>query len=387
MAPDGATSFLRFEVLHMSALFSPLALRSVTLPNRIAMSPMCQYMATDGIASPWHLVHLGSRAVGGTGLVIAEATAVEPAGRLTPGCLGLWSPAHAEALRPVTDFISSQGSVPAIQLAHGGRKSARNRPWEGNDALPPDASWPVYGPSAIPFGDYQRPHEMTDADLDCVELAFTEATRLAYLAGFRLLTLHFAHGYLMHSFYSPLTNRRTDEWGGDPDRRLAYPLRVLKAIRAAWPDELPLSVRLSCEDWVAGGFGPDDAVGAASKFHAAGADLIECSSAGLVAEEQVSVFPGYHLPFSRRIRSETHVPTAAIGVIFDARQAEAIIAEGAADVIMMARAQLDDPYWAHRAAEELGEDSTWPLPYRRAVRRLRGFQKEFKTVGQGQQHV
>ncbi|MBP2562316.1 2,4-dienoyl-CoA reductase-like NADH-dependent reductase (Old Yellow Enzyme family) [Neorhizobium galegae] len=368
----------------MSALFSPLALRSVVLPNRIAMSPMCQYMADDGIASPWHMVHLGSRAVGGTGLVIAEATAVEPTGRLTPGCLGLWSKAHAEALRPVTDFIKSQGSVPAIQLAHGGRKSARNRPWDGNDALPSEAAWPTHAPSPLSFGDYRQPHEMTEADLDRIEAAFVESTRLAHLAGFRVLTLHFAHGYLFHQFYSPLTNLRDDAWGGDPERRLAYPLRVVNAIRAAWPEVLPLGLRLSFEDWAPGGFGPDDATAAAAKFRDAGVDVIECSSAGLVPDEKVSVYPGYHVPFSRRVRAETGVATATVGVIFDPHQANSIIEDGSADLVMMARAQLDDPYWAHRAAEQLEDNSTWPLPYRRAVRRFRGFQEEF-PMGRGEQ--
>lgn len=357
----------------MSALFSPLPLRSVTLPNRIAMSPMCQYMATQGIASPWHLVHLGSRAVGGAGLIVAEATAVEPRGRLTPGCLGLWSEAHADALRPVTDFIKSQGSVPGIQLAHSGRKGARDRPWEGNGPLPASQSWETIAPSALPYGNYRTPRAMTDEDCDAVEAAFVNAAMNARRAGFTLLTMHFAHGYLLHSFLSPLTNRRTDHYGGDAERRAAFPLRVAAAVRQAWPDDLPLCVRLSFEDWTEGGFGPDDAIAVARRMREIGIDLVECSSSGLVPEEKWDAHPGYQVEFSRRARREAMIATGAVGVIIDPHQADKIIAAQDADIVILARAMLDDPYWALHAADSLGEEPRWPKPYGRGVRRLRGF--------------
>jgi 2,4-dienoyl-CoA reductase-like NADH-dependent reductase (Old Yellow Enzyme family) len=358
----------------MSALFSPLSLRSVTLPNRIAMSPMCQYMADDGVASPWHMVHLGSRAVGGTGLIIAEATAVEPRGRLTPGCLGLWTEAQAEALAPVTDFIKSQGSVPAIQLAHGGRKAARHRPWHGNGPLTEGDGWEIIAPSAVPFGNYQMPRAMTDEDCDTVEAAFVNATHNARRAGFTALTLHFAHGYLMHQFFSPLSNLRGDRYGGNLAARSAFPLRVAEAVRRAWPDDLPLLVRLSFEDWRDGGLGPDEGIEIARAMKAIGVDLIECSSAGLVADEQWEARPGYQVEFARRTREEAGIATGAVGVIIDAHQAEGVIASGSADIVILARAQLDDPHWALHAAEALGIKAPWPLPYGRGVQRLRGFQ-------------
>jgi 2,4-dienoyl-CoA reductase-like NADH-dependent reductase (Old Yellow Enzyme family) len=358
----------------MSALFTPLPLRSVTLANRVAMSPMCQYMASDGVAQPWHLVHLGARAIGGTGLVIAEATAVEPRGRLTPGCLGLWSVAQADALKPVTDFIKSQGSVPAIQLAHSGRKGARYRPWEGNGPLPRGQSWELIAPSAIPFDGYDMPRAMTEEDCDAVEAAFVAAARNALRAGFTAITMHFAHGYLLHSFFSPLSNRRSDRYGGDLDRRAAFPLRIAEAVRHAWPDELPLMVRLSFEDWKEGGFGPDEAIEVARRLKVIGVDLIECSSSGLVADEIWEAKPSYQVDFARRARKEAGIPTGAVGVIIDPHQAESIVASGAADLVILARAVLDDPNWALHAAEKLGVDIQWPLPYGRGVKRLRGFQ-------------
>lgn len=365
----------------MSALFTPLSLRSVTLPNRVAMSPMCQYMARDGFASHWHLVHLGSRAVGGAGLVTAEATGVEPGGRITPGCLGLWTQAQADTLKPVTEFIKSQGSVPAIQLAHAGRKGARSIPWEGGGPLPQETAWEMLAPSELAFGSYRMPRAMTEADLDMVEAAFVNAARNAWRAGFSVLALHFAHGYLMHQFYSPLANKRTDRWGGDAERRAAYPLRVAEAVRRAWPDELPLLLRLSFEDWADGGFGPDDAIALARKFKAIGVDLIECSSSGLVADEKWEARPGYQVAFSRRARAELDMPTGAVGVIIDPHQADRIVAEGSADIVILARALLDDPYWALHTAETLGEKSLWPLPYGRAVARLRGFQRIYAEEG------
>lgn len=354
------------------ALFAPLTLREVTLPNRIAMSPMCQYMARDGVATAWHMAHLGARAVGGAGLVTTEATAVEPRGRLTPGDLGLWTETQADALRPVAEFIRSQGSVPGVQLAHAGRKGSRSIPWEGGGrALDPDKGWRLIAPSAVPFGDYDVPEEMDEADIDAVEAAFVHSAKLAARAGFLVLNLHFAHGYLLHAFLSPLSNRRIDAYGGSLENRARFPLRVLRAVRAAWPHHLPIIVRLSCEDWSGGGFGPDEAATVASELVAAGADLVECSSAGLVPDEAPPAGPGYQVHLARHVREAAGIPTGAVGMIWGAQQAEDIVAGGHADLVSLGRAILDDPYWARHAAEALDLDPGWPLPYRRAIGRLR----------------
>lgn len=359
-------------------LFRPITLRSVTFPNRIVMSPMCQYMATDGIASAWHMAHLGARAIGGAGMVTVEATAVEPAGRLTLGCVGLWSDAQADALRPIADFIRSQGSVPAIQLAHAGRKGARTRPWEdgGRSLRSDEAGWQTLSPSATAYGDYAMPREMDEQDVEMVIAAFANATRLAARAGFEAINLHFAHGYLIHAFLSPLTNQRSDTYGGSLENRARLARRITQAARAEWSEDLPIIVRMSCSDWADGGFELEEAAIVSNWLVADGADLIDCSSSGLVDFEKVESGPGYQVGFAREIRARTNLPTGAVGMIFDPQQANDIVANGDADLIFLGRAMLDDAHWAHHAADALGEDTSWPLPYRRAVGRL----KRFRTM-------
>jgi 2,4-dienoyl-CoA reductase-like NADH-dependent reductase (Old Yellow Enzyme family) len=354
----------------MSKLFSPFSLRGVSLPNRIVMSPMCMYACQDGVATDWQMVHLGSRAAGGVGLVIAEATGVSAVGRITPGCLGMWSDAHAEALQPIADFIRKQGSVPGIQLGHAGRKAGRTIPWEGNRPLSVEEWGQVLGPSAIAFEDtWQVPREMDADDMDCVESEFAEATRLAVAAGFQVVEAHAAHGYLLHEFLSPLSNRRVDAYGGSLENRMRFPLRVIRAMRAALPSDLPLFVRLSVVDWVEGGLTLDQAVTICRGFREAGVDLIDCSSGAIVPGENIPVAPGYHAPFARRIRAETAVATSVVGVITEPEQAERHIADGDADLVVLGRALLRDAYWARRAAVALEAENGIPLPipYRRAV--------------------
>lgn len=361
---------------HSVPLFSPLTLRSITFPNRIAMSPMCQYMADEGVASPWHMTHLGARAVGGAGLVVVEMTNVEPQGRITPGCLGLWSDRHAQALQPVAAFISSQGSVPGIQIAHAGRKGSRWRPWEGNGPLPPGVGWPLIAPSAVAFGEYDMPRAMSDDDMSRIETAFEQTARRAYGAGFRVIELHIAHGYLLHQFLSPLSNRRSDSYGGDLKSRARFPLRVVRAVRAAWPDELPLFARLSCDDYVEGGFTLSEAVEFAGMLREAGVDLVDCSGGGSSPDERLPQAAGYQVPFAKAIRGKSNIATGAVGIITEPAQANAIVAEGNADLVFLGRALLDDPYWPRRAAEAFGLEADWPLPYRRAVRILRSFKQQ-----------
>ena len=365
-----------------SALFSPLTLRGVTLPNRIALSPMCEYLAENGVATAWHMVHLGSRAVGGAGLVTTEATAVEPRGRLTDGDLGLWTDEQAEALRPIAAFIRSQGSVAGVQLAHAGRKGSRNRPWvDGGRPLGREAGWPLVAPSDIPFGDYDLPAAMDEAEMAFVESAYAAAARRAIEVGFDLVNLHFAHGYLPHEFLSPLSNRRSDDYGGSLLNRARYPIRIVRAVRAALPAMTPIVVRLSCEDWAQGGFGPDEAIAVAPAVVEAGADLIECSSAGLVPDEKPPTGPGYQVHLARRMREATRIRTGTVGMIWSPALAERIVADGDADLVTLGRAMLDDPYWARHAAESLGEVPHWPLPYRRGIGRLRTAQQAEARAG------
>ena len=350
----------------MSALFSPFTQRGVTLRNRIGVSPMCQYMARDGHATDWHLVHLGGLATGGAGLVCAEATAVVPEGRISPHDLGLWDDAHIPALRRITDFIAAQGAVPAIQLAHAGRKASTRRPWEGSGTvLPADGGWAnVMGPSALRYDE--RYPEVTALDADGIARvidAFAAATRRADQAGFRVVELHAAHGYLLHSFLSPLTNQRTDAYGGPFDHRVRLLLEVARAVRAAWPDTRPLWVRLSCTDWADGGWTVDDSVRLAARLRAEGVDLVDCSSGGLVPWQRIAVGPGYQRPFARAVRGGAGIATAAVGLITEAPQGEAVVAEGEADVVLLARALLRNPRWPLEAAAALGVEGPWPLPY------------------------
>jgi 2,4-dienoyl-CoA reductase-like NADH-dependent reductase (Old Yellow Enzyme family) len=345
-------------------LFEPLTLRSVTLPNRVGVSPMCEYSCEDGFASDWHLVHLGSRAVGGAGLVVAEATAVEARGRITASDLGLWKDAHVESLSRIARFVEARGAVPGVQLAHAGRKASTAVPWEGGAGVPVEAGgWQPLAPSAIAFSERTNgPRAMTVEDIGEVVRAFAAAARRSVAAGFRLIELHFAHGYLVHEFLSPLSNHRQDTYGGDFEHRIRLALEITRAVRAEWPERLPLFARLSCTDWVDGGWSLEQSVELARRLATEGVDLVDCSSGGLVPYARIDAVPGYQVPFARRIRAEARVPTAAVGLISSAAQADAIVREGDADLVMLARAMLRDPYWALHAAEQLGHSEARRIP-------------------------
>jgi 2,4-dienoyl-CoA reductase-like NADH-dependent reductase (Old Yellow Enzyme family) len=340
----------------MSELFAPLQLRSVVLRNRIGVAPMCQYRATDGVANDWHLVHLASRAVGGNGLVCTEATAVAPEGRISPACLGLWNDEQAIALEPIVAQVRANGAVAAIQLAHAGRKASTAPPWEGGGPVPAaEGGWDVVGPSPLPFDEGSPvPHELASDDLIAIAAAFRSAAARARDMGCQLIEVHAAHGYLLHSFHSPLTNRRTDRYGGDLVGRTRLTREVVTAIREVWPEELPLAVRLSVTDWVPGGWSDDDSVQLSRWLVADGVDLIDCSSGGAVPGARIPVAPGYQVPFAARIRREAAIASAAVGLLTTPRQAERIIAEGQADLVLQARESLRDPYWPRRAAVALG---------------------------------
>ncbi|MBK9064884.1 MAG: NADH:flavin oxidoreductase/NADH oxidase [Acidobacteria bacterium] len=352
----------------MALLFEPLRLRDVTFRNRIFVSPMCMYSAGDGVPNDWHLVHLGSRAVGGAALVIAEATGVSPEGRISPGDTGLWNGAQVDAFRRIAAFVSARGAVPAIQLAHAGRKASTHLPWKGGGALAAgDGAWTTLAPSAIPFdAGYPAPCEMAPADMDRVTDEFAAAARRAVDAGFGAVEVHAAHGYLLHEFLSPLSNRRTDGFGGPLENRMRFPLRVVGAVRAAFPADRPVFVRISATDWADGGWDLDESIVFARCLRELGVDLVDCSSGGLVPHAKVAVGPGYQVPFAEAIRREAGIPTGAVGMITEPKQAEEILADGKADAIVMARAFLRDPYWPLHAAKELGAEIEWPAPYRRA---------------------
>jgi 2,4-dienoyl-CoA reductase-like NADH-dependent reductase (Old Yellow Enzyme family) len=350
-------------------LFSPLELRTVSLRNRIAVSPMCQYSSVDGMANDWHLVHLGARAAGGAGLVLSEATAVEARGRISPADLGIWDDSHVEPLRRVTAFISSQGAVPGIQLAHAGRKASTAPPWAGGTVGPEAGGWTVVGPSPLPFGPGSpAPEPLDAAGLRQIVEAFAAAARRALAAGFRVVEIHAAHGYLLHSFLSPISNQREDAYGGDFEGRTRLLLETVEAVRAAWPDELPLLVRISATDWLQGGWDIDQSVELAHRLRALGVDLVDCSSGGLAPGAEIPLAPGYQVPFAERIRREAEIATGAVGLITEPAQADAIIREGRADLVLLARQLLREPSWPLRAAHELGHDAAelWPRQYLRA---------------------
>jgi 2,4-dienoyl-CoA reductase-like NADH-dependent reductase (Old Yellow Enzyme family) len=350
----------------MSSLFSAFNLRGVEFRNRIFVSPMCQYSSRDGLPNDWHMVHLGSRAVGGAGLVCVEATGVSPEGRISPGDTGLWSEAHARAFAPIAAFIKSQGARAAIQLAHAGRKASTDVPWRGGKPLS-EGAWQTLAPSAVPFGDWPAPKEMTRADIETVVRQFVDATRLALEAGFEVVELHMAHGYLLHEFLSPLSNRREDEFGGSLENRARFPLLVTEAVREVWPERLPLFARISATDWVEGGWDVEHSVQFSRRLKERGVDLVDCSSGGLVPRASIPVAPGYQVPFAERIRKEANVATGAVGLITEPEQAEEIVATGQADVVFLARAELRDPYWPLHAARLLGAEAPWPVQYGRAV--------------------
>jgi 2,4-dienoyl-CoA reductase-like NADH-dependent reductase (Old Yellow Enzyme family) len=352
----------------VTALTDPLTIRGTTLRNRIGVSPMCQYSARDGMADDWHLVHLGSRAVGGAGLVCAEATAVSPEGRITPGDLGIWSDGHIEPLARIARFVAAQGAAPAIQLAHAGRKASARLPWLGGAPLDiGEGAWPTLGPSAVPFApEWPAPTAASHDQLAAVVRDFAAAARRAREAGFAIAEVHAAHGYLLHSFLSPLSNRRTDRYGGGLAGRSRLLIEVVEAVRAAWPDSAPLFVRLSCSDWVEGGWDIADSVELARGLKGLGVDVIDCSSGGTSPQARIPTAPGYQVPFAERIRVEAGIPTAAVGLITDPLQADAIIRDGRADLVLMARELLRDPYWPLRHAHELGTLPAGPVQYGRA---------------------
>jgi 2,4-dienoyl-CoA reductase-like NADH-dependent reductase (Old Yellow Enzyme family) len=350
-------------------LFTPYRIRDLTFKNRIAVSPMCQYSCEDGFATDWHLVHLGSRAVGGAALVFMEATAVTPEGRISPNDMGIWADGHIDALRPAARFIAQNGSVPGIQIAHAGRKASTTAPWLGGGVIRPEdpGGWTPVAPSPVPFreGD-PTPHALNVSEVHGIVEAFRTAAFRALAAGFQVVEVHGAHGYLIHEFLSPLSNRRTDEYGGSFENRIRFALEIAKAVRETWPARLPVFMRLSCTDWADGGWDLDQSVQLASRLGGIGVDLIDCSSGALIPSVRMPVGPGYQVPFAERIRKEAHIATGAVGMITGAKQAEAIIADEQADMVLIARAILRDPYWPLHAARELGLDAPAPVQYARA---------------------
>jgi len=353
----------------MSKLFSRFSLREVTFRNRVFVSPMCQYSCVDGVPNTWHLVHLGSRAVGGAGLVMVEASGVSPEGRISPYDMGIWSEAQRDAFRPITRFIREQGAVSGIQLAHAGRKASTDAPWKNQGAplAPAAGGWEPLAPSALPFTPaHPVPRAMTRADMDLVTRQFSEAVQRALAAGFDVVEIHMAHGYLLHEFLSPLSNRRSDEYGGSLENRMRFPLAVTQAVRAVWPARLPLFVRISGSDWAPDGWDLEQSVELARRLKDAGVDLIDCSGGGLVPQQQIPVGPGYQVPFAAAIRERVGIATSAVGLITEAYQAEQIVATGLADAVSMAREFLRDPYWPLHAARQLGVDIAWPPQYLRA---------------------
>ncbi len=353
----------------MPHLFEPFTLRGVVLRNRVAVSPMCQYSSERGFATDWHLVHLGSRAVGGAGLVLTEATAVLPEGRISPQDLGLWSNDHVEPLSRIVRFVHEQGSVAGMQLAHAGRKGSTYRPWDGHGAVPEaEGGWPVLAPSALAFADgYAVPEVLTEEGIRAVVAAFAAASRRACEAGFRVVELHAAHGYLLHQFISPLSNRRHDRYGGSFENRTRLVREVVEAVRSVWPERCPLLVRISATDWVDGGWDLEQSVELARQLGPLGVDLIDCSSGGIVPQAKIPVGPGYQTPFAERIRREAGMPTGTIGLITAPTQADHIIRTGQADLVLLAREMLRDPCWPLRAARELGHAIPWPVQYLRAA--------------------
>jgi 2,4-dienoyl-CoA reductase-like NADH-dependent reductase (Old Yellow Enzyme family) len=350
-------------------LFTPLKIRDITLRNRIAVSPMCQYSCDDGFATDWHLVHLGSRAVGGAGLVMAEATGVTARGRITPGDLGIYHDQHIAMLSRIADFIKQHGAAPGIQIAHAGRKGSCYVPWENNGApIPLDGGgWVTEAPSAVAFREGEPvPEALTKAGIDAVVKAFGAAAQRALTAGFEVLEIHGAHGYLINEFMSPLSNRRTDEYGGVFENRIRFLLETVAEVRAVWPERFPLWLRISATDWKEGGWTIDDSVRLAAELVMRGVDLIDCSSGGLAPDAKIQLGPGYQVPFSERIRKDTGILTGAVGMITDPQQGEQIIASGQADVISLAREFLRDPYWPLHAARALGQEQAPPVQYSRA---------------------
>ncbi|QXE38194.1 NADH:flavin oxidoreductase/NADH oxidase [Streptomyces sp. GMY02] len=359
----------------MSALFEPYTLRSLTIPNRVWMAPMCQYSADEtgpdaGVPNDWHFAHLAARAAGGTGLILTEATAVSPEGRISPADLGIWNDTQVEAFRRITRFLASQGTIAGIQLAHAGRKASTDRPWKGGAPVGAEANgWQPLAPSPVPFADgHPVPAELTVAQIEEIVGQWAAAARRAREAGFQVVEVHGAHGYLIGEFLSPHSNRRTDAYGGSFENRARFALEVVDAVRAEWPDELPVFFRISATDWLdEGGWTADDTVRLADELMAHGVDLLDVSSGGNAAGVRIPLGPGYQVPFAARVRKETRLPVAAVGLITDAEQAEKIVANGEADAVLLGRELLRDPSWARRAAGVLGGSVQTPPQYHRAL--------------------
>ena len=355
----------------MPHLFDALPIRSLTLANRIIVSPMCQYSSVDGFSNDWHFVHLGSRAVGGAALVMTEATAVTPDGRISPQDLGIYDDGHAPGLARIVHFVHPQRALAGIQLAHAGRKGSTRRPWEPPGTVTPaNGGWQPVGPTGEPFTDnYPVPRPLRVDEIPGVVAAFRTAAQRALGAGFDVVEIHAAHGYLIHEFYSPLVNTRTDDYGGSYDNRVRLCLEVVDAVRGVWPERLPVFVRISATDWKDGGWDLEQSVELARRLRDRGVDLVDCSSGGAVHDQQITVGPGHQVPFAERIRRDAGVATGAVGMITQAAQADAIIRGGQADVVLLARELLRDPYWPLHAADQLGHEVPWPPQYLRAAHR------------------
>ena len=349
-------------------LFTPLKLRGLEIRNRIFVSPMCQYSSTDGLANEWHQVHLGSRAVGGAGLVTTEAAGVCPEGRISPQDLGIWNDAQADALRPIAAFLRAHGATPAIQLAHAGRKASTAAPWDGGGPVAHgQGGWTPFGPSPLPFAEgHPTPQALDQAGIEAVVEQFSAAARRALAVGFEVAEVHMAHGYLLHSFLSPLSNRRDDAWGGSLDNRMRLPLAVAQAVREAWPEELPVFVRISASDWAEGGWDLAQSVIFAERLKELGIDLVDCSSGGLVPDARIPAAPGFQTPFAHTVRERAGIATGAVGMITAPEQAEHLLVTGQADAVFLARELLRDPYWPLHAARTLGAEIAWPKQYERA---------------------
>ena len=352
----------------MSQLFSPLTLRELTFSNRVFVSPMCQYSCADGMPTDWHLVHLGSRAIGGAALVMTEAASVTPEGRISPEDAGIWNDAQMNAWKPIAAFIKAHGAVPSIQLAHAGRKASTFAPWRGQGKVDEGkGGWPVVGPSDTAFSpSYPQPREMSKAEIKAMVDAFVAAAKRSLEAGFEVPEIHGAHGYLIHEFLSPLSNLRTDEYGGSLENRMRFPLEVCAAVREFWPKQLPVFLRISASDWKEGGWDVEQSIEFCKRAKTVGIDLVDVSSGGNAVDAKMTIRPGYQVPFARAIRAGASVPTGAVGLITEPVQAEQIVADGDADCVFLARALLRDPYWPRHAAASLGVPLEWPDQYKRA---------------------
>lgn len=352
----------------MSQLFTPIEFRSLKIRNRIFVSPMCQYSCVDGVPNNWHLVHYGSRAVGGAGLVMVEATGVVPEGRISPLDCGLWNDQQAEAFKPITAFIAEHGATPAIQLGHAGRKASTEAPWLGGKAVPPEAGgWQPLAPSPLAFAEgMPTPAKLTESGLNTISNAFVAATERALNAGFKVVEVHMAHGYLLHQFLSPLTNKRKDQYGGSLENRLRFPLHVAEQVRKKWPEELPVFVRISATDWAESGWDLEQSVELCKMLKQLGIDLIDCSTGGLIPDAVIPVAPGFQVPMAAEIKKRVAIATGTVGMITKAEQAEQILVTGQADAVLLARELLRDPHWPLRAAKTLNADHPWPHQYERA---------------------